>query len=75
MADEQSYARNVGQAAVVLLATLFAAPARQAEDPVPGMRGKSGDDLSLYRQYCMANPFDALMPHLANKLRCMATRG
>lgn len=71
----QSYAQNVGQAAVALLSALFAAPSQEAEVPVTTMRGKPGDDLSLYRQCCMASPYDAVMPHLANELRCMAMRG
>lgn len=66
--------QNVGQAAVALLSALFPMPGRKAEVPVMTMRGKPGDDLSLYRQYCMASPYDAVMPHLANELRCMATR-
>lgn len=72
-ATAQRYAQNVGQAAVALLSALFAMPTRQAGGPVTTMRGKPGDDLSLYRQYCIASPYDAVMPHLANELRCMAT--
>lgn len=72
-ATAQRYARNIGQAAVTLLSALFAMPPRQAEAPVTTMRGKPGDDLSLYRQCCMASPYDAVMPHLADELRCMAT--
>ncbi|HEX7636679.1 MAG TPA: hypothetical protein VF427_15570 [Noviherbaspirillum sp.] len=73
-AAAQRYARNIGQAALTLLSALFAMPPRQAEVPVTTMRGKPGDDLSLYRQYCMASPYDAVMPHLADELRCMTVR-
>ena len=71
-----TYAQNVGRAARALLAALLTPPADSAARPAPAVRAKAStsDDMALYRLYCLASPYDSVMPNLAQELKVMASR-
>lgn len=70
------YMRNVGRAARALLVALLAVPhATSAAAPVKAeVRKAARDNVSLYQLYCLASPYDSVMPNLAQELRVMASR-
>lgn len=74
-----SYMQNVGRAARALLSALITVPhtapaARATAQARPAARAAARDDLSLYRLYCLASPYDSVMPNLAQELRVIAGR-
>lgn len=74
--DGTSYMRNVGRAARALLVALIAIPhaSTVAAPTKVETRKAARDDMSLYRLYCLASPYDSVMPNLAQELRVMANR-
>ncbi|HJV75017.1 MAG TPA: hypothetical protein VJ654_12405 [Noviherbaspirillum sp.] len=71
-----AYMRNVGRAARALLVALLAVPhTTTAAAPVKAeVRKEARDKVSLYQLYCLASPYDSVMPNLAQELRVMASR-
>lgn len=73
--DGAGYLRNIGRAVRGLLAALITVPHKPAvtQEQVE-VRSAERADVSLYRLYCLASPYDAVMPNLAQELRVMAGR-
>jgi len=71
-----TYAQNVVRAARALLEALLTPHASAYARPAPAVRSKAAarDDMSLYRLYCLASPYDSIMPNLAQELNAMACR-
>jgi len=73
------YLHNVGRATRALFAAILAVPrpatvATESVEALPVARAADRDDLSLYRLYCLASPYDSVMPNLAQELRVIAGR-
>lgn len=73
--DGAGYLRNIGRAVRSLLAALITVPHKPvvAQEQVE-VRSAERDDMSLFRLYSLASPYDAVMPNLAQELRVMAGR-
>jgi len=72
------YLHNIGSAARALFAAILAVPRREpvANEEIDALPVAKADreELSLYRLYCLASPYDSVMPNLAQELRVMANR-
>jgi len=76
VSDGASYMNNVGRAARALLVALLAVPhaAAVAAPAKAEARSTARDNVSLYRLYCLASPYDSVMPNLEQELRVIASR-
>lgn len=70
------YLHNIAEAARALFAAIRAVPlsAPAAAEELPVAREVAGDDMSLFRLYSLASPYDSVMPNLAQELRMIAGR-
>lgn len=73
-----TYVQNVARAARALFNALMTPHpgATAAARPAAAVRTKAAarDEMSLYRLYCLASPYDSIMPNLAQELNAMACR-
>ena len=75
-----SYAQNVARAARGLLDAILAFHTRSDEAAPPIVRSaqearvKARENVSLYRLYALASPYDSMMPNLRQELEVMAGR-
>lgn len=75
-ASGTDYLRNVGRAARALCVAILAVPRTKApaESAAADAYVAPGHDLSLYRLYCLASPYDSVMPNLRQELNMIACR-
>lgn len=75
--DGAGYLRNIGRAVRALLAAFITVPHKPAvvqEKVEVRSATRDNDNMSLYRLYALASPYDSVMPNLAQELRVIASR-